>query len=185
MMAHADEAGWAADSVQPVPVSIGHVAVMTPDLDRFRAFYEDVIGLRTAIVLRMTEPPGLRHAVLSVTDTSIVHVFEQPGYDPAADGIGTELGRRGRIDHIAFHMASFADLEAVRDRLVAVGASDGTVTPHGPVLSVFFRDPDGLAGEVTTVNATWDPGLETAHELVEEPDPTLFARLVAASAPGN
>lgn len=165
-----------------VPVSIGHVAVITPDLDRFRAFYEDVIGLRTALVLRMTQPPGLRHAVLSITDTSILHVFEQPGYDPVADGIGTGLGRRGRIDHVAFHVAGPADLDAVRDRLVAVGASDGTVTPHGPVLSVFYRDPDGLEGEVTTVNTGWDPTQGDEHVIEEEPDPTLFARLLAASA---
>jgi catechol 2,3-dioxygenase-like lactoylglutathione lyase family enzyme len=188
MIAPADRArraGTTGAATSAVPAAIGHVAVITADLDRFRAFYEDVIGLRTAVVLRMTGPPGLRHAVLPVTDTSIVHVFEQPGYDPVADGIGTGLGRRGRIDHIAFHMASYADLEGVRDRLVAVGASDGTVTPHGPVLSVHFRDPDGLEGEVTTVNATWDPDRETHHELLEEPDPTLFARLVAASAPGK
>ena len=182
-MAPADQAGWvAAVAGRAVPVAIGHVAVITPDLDRFRAFYEDVIGLRTAIVLRMTDPPGLRHAVLSVTATSIVHVFEQPGYDPAADGIGTGLGHRGRLDHLAFHMASYADLEAVRDRLVAVGASDGTVSSHGPVLSVFFRDPDGLEAEVTTVNADWDPAQETHDTVEEEPDPSLFARLVAASA---
>ena len=175
----------AADQARPMPVSIGHVAVMTPDLDRFRAFYEDVIGLRTAIVLRMTEPPGFRHAVLSVTDTSIVHAFEVPGYDPAADGIANEIGRRGRLDHLAFHMATQDDLAAVRDRLVAVGASDGTVNSHGPVLSVFFRDPDGLEAEVTTANPDWDPAGETQHELLEEPDPTLYARLVAATAPGK
>ena len=183
MIAAADEARYAASTPIPVPVAIGHVAVITADLDRFRAFYEDVIGLRTAIVLRMAEPPGLRHAVLSVTDTSIVHVFEQPGYDPVADGIGTEIGRRGRIDHLGFHMASFDDLQAVRDRLVAVGASDGTVTPHGPVLSVFFRDPDGLEGEVTAVDTGWDPGQEDDHLVEEEPDPDFFARLVAATAP--
>jgi hypothetical protein len=32
------------------------------------------------------------------------------------------------------------------------GASDGFVTDFGPVLSVFFRDPDGLEGEVLVPN---------------------------------
>ena len=31
---------------------------------------------------------------------------------------------------------------------MAKGATDGFVTDFGPVHSVFFRDPDGLAGEV-------------------------------------
>ena len=182
-MAPADRAGHAGDgSGRAVPMAIGHVAVITADLDRFRAFYEDVIGLRTAIVLRMSEPPGLRHAVLSVTDVSIVHVFERPGYDPAAEGVGTEIGFRGRLDHLAFHMASHADLEAVRDRLVAVGASEGVVTPHGPVHSVHFRDPDGLEGEVTATNPSWSPSQDDQLVVEEEPDPSLYARLVAATA---
>ena len=36
----------------------------------------------------------------------------------------------------------------IRDRLVESGASDGTVSDFGGALSIFFRDPDGLEGEV-------------------------------------
>ncbi len=36
----------------------------------------------------------------------------------------------------------------IRRRLVARGASDGFVTDFGRAHSVFFRDPDGLEGEV-------------------------------------
>src|SRR6202042_1820892 len=32
------------------PVGMSHVAVVSPDLDGFRAFYEDTIGLETTIV---------------------------------------------------------------------------------------------------------------------------------------
>lgn len=165
----------------PATIGISQVVVITPDLDRFRAFYEDVIGMRTAIVLRMKLPPGLRHAVMSVSDSSIVHVFEQPGYDPAAHGGGTEMFARGRIDHLGFLVASVDELEAVRDRLVAVGASDGTVTPLGPVHSVHFTDPDGLEGEINAVNTAWDPSQEEHQVVEEEPDPGMYARLVAAA----
>jgi catechol 2,3-dioxygenase-like lactoylglutathione lyase family enzyme len=164
------------------PMAVSHVSAVTPDLDRYRAFYEGVIGLRTAVVMRMTGPPSLRHAVLLVTDTTVLHVFEQPGYDPVADGIGTTLGRRGRLDHLGFLVADAEQLAAVRDRLVAVGASDGTVTPHGPVLSVHFRDPDGFEGEVNTVNTAWDPAAEDGSEVEELPDPAFYDRLVAACA---
>jgi hypothetical protein len=36
----------------------------------------------------------------------------------------------------------------IRERLVRTGAGDGTVNDFGSVHSMFFRDPDGLEGEV-------------------------------------
>jgi len=41
---------------------------------------------------------------------------------------------------------------------MARGASDGFVTDFGPLLSVFFRDPDGLEAEVCVVNPDAVPG---------------------------
>jgi catechol 2,3-dioxygenase-like lactoylglutathione lyase family enzyme len=161
-------------------IGISHIAVITPDLDRFRAFYEDVVGLRTAIVLRASEPTGFRHAIISVSDTSIVHVFEQPGYDPAAQGVGAEMFTRGRLDHFGFMVGSVAELEAVRDRLVAVGACDGEIAPQGPVYSVRFSDPDGLEGEINAVRLGWDSSQEDQLQVEDEPDPDMYARLVAA-----
>lgn len=162
------------------PIGFSQVTVVTPDLDRFRAFYEGVVGLRTAIVMRAAEPSPIRHAVLLVNDASIIHAFELPGYDPVAAGIGTEMFARGRIDHVGFMVGTVGELEAVRDRLVAVGASDGTIEPHGPVHSVRFIDPDGLESEINAVNTAWDPAQEDYHLVEEEPEPEMFARLVAA-----
>jgi catechol 2,3-dioxygenase-like lactoylglutathione lyase family enzyme len=176
----ADTTATGAGAARPFAVS--HVAAITPDLDRYRAFYEDVIGLRTLATLRMTEPPLLRHAFLAVSDTTVMHVFEQPGYDPVADGIGTEIGRRGRLDHVGFFVADVEALTAVRDRLVAAGASDGVVTPLGPILSVHFRDPDGFEGEINTVALDFDPSRVDHSVVEEEPDPDWFDRLVAACA---
>jgi hypothetical protein len=130
----------------------------------------------------MTGPPGLRHAVLPVTDTSIVHVFEQPGYDPAADGIKSEIGRRGRLDHVGFLVPDVAALEVVRDRLVAVGASEGVVTPLGFLLSVHFCDPDGFEGEINSVNPAFDLATDKHIVIEHELDSHLYERLVAACA---
>ena len=55
---------------------------------------------------------------------------------------------RGRLDHFGLQAASAESFETIRQRLVAVGASDGTVNDFGEVRSLFFRDPDGLEGEV-------------------------------------
>jgi catechol 2,3-dioxygenase-like lactoylglutathione lyase family enzyme len=54
----------------------------------------------------------------------------------------------GRIDHIGLAAASPDAFETIRTRLVETDASDGTVNDFGADLSVFFRDPDGLEGEV-------------------------------------
>jgi catechol 2,3-dioxygenase-like lactoylglutathione lyase family enzyme len=60
----------------------------------------------------------------------------------------TPMWGRGRLDHFGLQAASPESFETIRRRLVACGASDGDVNDFGAVRSVFFRDPDGLEGEV-------------------------------------
>lgn len=164
----------------PVPSGISHVATITADLDRYRAFYEDVLGVRCVAVMRMNHEPHLRHAAFAA-GSAVLHVFEQPGYDPAADGIPNELGRRGRVDHFGLMVADETELAAVRDRLVAAGSAEGTVSALGPVLSVHFRDPDGLDAEVNCPNPAFDHRTESRDEFVEIAEPDL--RRVFAGAP--
>jgi hypothetical protein len=70
------------------------------------------------------------------------------------DGANREapMFERGRIDHIGLRAASIDALDLIRDRLIARAATDGFVTDFGPIVSVFFRDPDGLEGEVCVTN---------------------------------
>ena len=42
---------------------------------------------------------------------------------------------------------------------MARGATDGFVTDFGPILSLFFTDPDGLEGEVCVVNPDRQAGV--------------------------
>jgi len=44
-------------------------------------------------------------------------------------------------------------------RASAIRATDGFVTDFGPVLSLFFRDPDGLEAEVCVANPRGQPGV--------------------------
>jgi catechol 2,3-dioxygenase-like lactoylglutathione lyase family enzyme len=71
----------------------------------------------------------------------------------------TPMFGRGRIDHLALHAGSLDAFETIRDRLIARGATDGFVTDFGPILSVFFRDPDGLECEVCVQNPDARPGV--------------------------
>ncbi len=51
--------------------------------------------------------------------------------------------------------------ETIRERLMARGAADDFVTDFGPMLSVFFRHPDGLECEVCVANPDATPGVST------------------------
>ena len=59
-------------------------------------------------------------------------------------------------DGHGFFRVDYSD--ELRDRLTAEGASDGFVTDFGPVLSIFFTDPDGLEGEVCVPNPDAEAG---------------------------
>ena len=66
---------------------------------------------------------------------------------------------RGRLDHLALQAATLEAFDTIRDRLIARGASDGFVTDFGPILSLFYRDPDGLESEVCVGNPDARPGV--------------------------
>lgn len=153
--------------------AVGQIAINTGDLSRFRTFYEGLLGLPHVISLRMGKPPHLRYGVFAVGPDTALLVYEVPGYDPVADGIGVEMGRRGRIDHFALRVDEAAFFE-VRDRLVAAGASNGDVTAFGPFQSLSFRDPDGLEGDIICPNRAFDPA-QVEDELIECTNPQWTA----------
>lgn len=130
-----------------------HVAVLTADLERFVRFYEDVFGAR--VDGRLTED-GLTMAVLRIGPTSEINVFEIDGNDEAARQ--TPIFGRGRLDHFAFRAESLEQFEQLREELTRRGCTDGFVTDFGQVLSVFFRDPEGLELEVCVGNPDAVPG---------------------------
>lgn len=165
-----------ADSIGPCGVS--HVAVVTADLDRFRAFYEDVIGLHTTVVFG-AGPGHAREAVLMIGgDAAMLQVFEVAGYDPAAHGLSSTMFERGRLDHLAFAVADVAALTAIRDRLVDARASSGDVRSLGPMLSLRFADPDGLQGEINCFNPDFDPSTMRDGDEIVDPDWVERARTV-------
>ena len=134
---------------------VNHVAILTADSDRLHAFYREVFD---ATVSRDSEEaPGMRLSFVDIGPGRELNVFEITGNDEAVRQV--PMFGRGRIDHIGLQAASLEAFETIRDRLVSRGASDGFVTDFGPVLSLFFRDPDGLEGEVLTPNPDAEPGV--------------------------
>jgi catechol 2,3-dioxygenase-like lactoylglutathione lyase family enzyme len=145
-----------------------HVAILTADTDRLVRFYQDVF--EADVFGEETAGPG-RLTFVRVGEQSELNVFEIPGNTEARHQ--TPMFGRGRIDHMALQAASLAAFEEIRRRLIDRGASDEFVTDFGPLLSVFFRDPDGLEGEVCVANPDAVPG-------VQNPPGTPAARYLGA-----
>jgi catechol 2,3-dioxygenase-like lactoylglutathione lyase family enzyme len=136
---------------------LNHVAVITNDADRLNDFYAEVFGAE--VVRDGAEPPGgdgPRLSIIKIGDWAELNVFEIAG-NTEADRQVPMFGR-GRLDHLALQAASLPDFEEIRRRLMARGAADDFVTDFGPMLSLFFRDPDGLECEVCIENPDLIPG---------------------------
>ncbi len=136
---------------------LNHVATITKDAGRLQDFYREVF--EAEVVRDGAEMPGgsgPRLSIIKIGDWSELNVFEIEGNTEADRQ--TPMFGRGRIDHLALQAASLGAFEAIRDRLIARGAADDFVTDFGPMLSIFFRDPDGLECEVCVENPDAVPG---------------------------
>jgi catechol 2,3-dioxygenase-like lactoylglutathione lyase family enzyme len=133
---------------------INHVAVLTGDTDRFLEFYDGVFG---ATHRQIEEGDGFKLTIVWVGPTSELNVFEIDGN--AEHERQVPMFGRGRLDHLALEAASLDAFDEIRKRLMAREASDGFVTDFGPMLSLFFRDPDGLEAEVCVQNPDARPGV--------------------------
>jgi catechol 2,3-dioxygenase-like lactoylglutathione lyase family enzyme len=132
-----------------------HVAVLTNDTERFVSFYRDVFDAEVLGEQRMGDEGVL--TFVKVGDDAEINLFEVAGNTEASRQ--TPMFGRGRLDHLALLAASLESFEEIRRRLIERGASDEFVTDFGPVLSVFFRDPDGLECEVCVANPDAQPGV--------------------------
>ena len=132
-----------------------HVAVLTADTDRLIAFYTEMFGAEVDGEIRPDD--GMRLTFLKIGTSAELNVFEIAGNGEAARQ--TPMFGRGRLDHLALQAASIDTFDEIRDRLMKRGASDGFVTDFGPVLSLFFQDPDGLEAEVCVPNPDARPGV--------------------------
>lgn len=132
---------------------INHVAVLTADTERLVRFYEEVFD---ATVDGRSGDADVQLTFIKVGPHSELNVFEIVGNEEATRQ--TPMFGRGRLDHLGLQAASLDAFDEIRARLIARGAADEFVTDFGPVLSLFFTDPDGLEGEVCVTNPDAVPG---------------------------
>jgi catechol 2,3-dioxygenase-like lactoylglutathione lyase family enzyme len=134
---------------------VNHVAILTNDSERLHAFYRDVFD--APVSLDREDSPGVRLSFVDIGPAVQLNIFEIADNDEAQHQ--TPMFGRGRIDHLGLQATSQEAFDTIRERLIARGSTDGFVTDFGPVLSLFFRDPDGLEGEVCVANPAAVPGV--------------------------
>jgi len=133
---------------------VNHVAILTNDSARLHKFYEEVFDAPVTNDFAAGEDGRL--SFIDIGPTHELNVFQIDGNTEAQKQ--KPMFRRGRIDHIGLLAASLDAFDTIRERLIARGANDGFVTDFGPILSLFFVDPDGLEGEVCVPNPNAVPG---------------------------
>ncbi len=138
---------------------LNHVAVLTNDADRLNAFYREVFDAE--VVRDGSEFPDGRAArglsIIKIGDWAELNVFQIEGNREAEHQ--TPMFGRGRLDHLALQAASLGRLRGDPPAPHGRGAADDFVTDFGPMLSIFFRDPDGLECEVCVENPDAVPGV--------------------------
>ena len=133
---------------------LNHVAVLTGDTERFLEFYDGVFEATHDV---LQDQDGFKVTAVWIGPTAELNVFQIDGnleHERQVPMFG-----RGRLDHLALEAASIEAFEEIRDRLLGRGATDGFVTDFGQILSLFFRDPDGLEAEVCVRNPDAQPGV--------------------------
>jgi catechol 2,3-dioxygenase-like lactoylglutathione lyase family enzyme len=133
---------------------VNHVAILTNDAKRLHRFYAEVF--EAPVTKDFAAGEGGRLSFIDIGPTHELNVFEIEGNTEAQRQ--TPMFGRGRIDHVGLLAASIDAFDTIRERLIERGATDGFVTDFGPILSLFFTDPDGLEGEVCVPNPSALPG---------------------------
>jgi catechol 2,3-dioxygenase-like lactoylglutathione lyase family enzyme len=115
-----------------------HLAI--PNLERLKSFY-------TRVSEAAAEDLGLDHAFIRLSEHTALHVFERPGVEGDAAS-----WHHGPIDHFTLEATDLDAFTALHNRLLTEGCAQDTITDFGPLVSVFFHDPDGLLCEFSLWN---------------------------------
>jgi len=132
--------------------------MISNDLDRLQEFYKKIFDAE--VVRDGAEFPngeGPRLSIIKIGEWSELNVFQIDGNSEADRQ--TPMFGRGRLDHLALQADTIETFEEIRRRLMEAGAADDFVTDFGSMLSLFFRDPDGLECEVCVENPDAQPGV--------------------------
>jgi catechol 2,3-dioxygenase-like lactoylglutathione lyase family enzyme len=145
------------------PNGIHHLAFMAGDIKKHIDFFSQVMGCPLVALFDMHGVPGGLHAFLRMNDHSYFSIVQLPDVDKIPTQLGvTHAGRgempsaAGTLQHLAFSVATDADLIAMRDRIRSHGVNVIGPIDHGMCRSIYFAGPDHMALEVATSSVAID-----------------------------
>jgi glyoxylase I family protein len=123
---------------------VHHFALICSDPDRTIAFYQDVLGFPLVELIENRDYPGSTHFFIDVGHETALAFFDFPGLglEPVPEGLGG-------VQHVAISVEPDAYTELVA-RLDAEGI-EYLGPDRGLEKSVYFKDPDGIQIEITSV----------------------------------
>lgn len=138
------------------PKGVNHLALSTTDMKRQLSFWCDVLGLPLKALYWMHGVEGAYHGFVELAPDSYVAFVQHPDNSKEiefgvshADGPGGDV-RGGTMQHVAFHVDSFDDVLAMRDRIRSRGVQVLGPIDHGFCQSIYFEGPEGLNLEIST-----------------------------------
>ncbi|RJO77152.1 VOC family protein [Nocardia panacis] len=127
--------------------SVAHVRLTVCDIDRSRAFYEQVFDWPVALEVPADADQETRER-LSFLYGGVIYRLEHGLIGLRPVGADRFDENRVGLDHLAFPVASLAELEAAAAHLDACGVAHGGIKDIGVSYILEFRDPDNIALEL-------------------------------------
>ena len=127
-----------------------HLGLSTLDMDKTRAFYENVLGFKAVRcdLIPVKEGGRIRHVFFDTGRDQLMAFMEARGVEgiPAEydTSISRGLGVPPAFYHFAFEAGSEAGLDQKRQTLKEKGVEVTEVVDHGWAKSIYFNDPNGL-----------------------------------------
>lgn len=133
----------------PIPITgFSHVRLTVTDIERSRAFYDELFGLPVAIEMPEGADEATRERFAFLYGGLLYQLGDTLlGLRPVATDRFEE--DRVGLDHLSFAVSSHADLEAAVRVLDERGVAHEPVKDIGHGFIVQFRDPDNIALELT------------------------------------
>lgn len=136
--------------IDPI-LRLHHAAWRCRDAEETRVFYEDVLGLPLAHIVRANTVPSTGehcpyvHLFFALPDGSFVAFFDLGDNQAPQPSPNTPAW----VNHFAMKVESLEVLERFKRRLQDAGVDVLGITDHGFVRSIYFFDPNGIRMELT------------------------------------
>ena len=136
----------------PPPVGYSHIRLTVTDIARSRDFYDRVFGFTVAYEAPPEDADQATKDALGFLFGGVIYAFGDSnllGLRPVAPGRDAFDEDRVGLDHLSFRLSKRADLDAAVAVLDDLGVAHEEPKDLGMMWILEFRDPDGVALEIS------------------------------------